>query len=255
MVGRRIAIFDLDDTLVDTSDVYWRSRAEFLDLMERAGFDRDLALEEFESIDGQNIVKHGYAPERYEVSMLATYAELCRVAGKKSDQAIVEDVQCAGRIVQTASPALIAGAIELLDGVRNEGMRIALVTRGVDKVQRQKVAVHKLRGHFDKIEVVAREKAGLFSRLIAEAGASPSDCWVIGDSVKSDINPGIEAGANCILYLYSHHSYHWRQKYGVQPRGSFYIARSLYEVLEILRAPHLKVRTSTVPERDPKLPV
>jgi putative hydrolase of the HAD superfamily len=252
-VKPRLAIFDLDDTLVDTSDVYWRSRTAFLDVVARAGFERGLALEEFESLDGQNITKYGYIPERYETSMVETYADLCGRAGSECDPATVEAVRRAGRIVQTESPTLIDGAIELLDGVRDEGMRVVLVTRGVDRVQRQKIASHNLRGHFDQIEVVVRDKAELFSRLIAETGAVPADCWVIGDSVRSDINPGIQAGANCILYLYTHHSYHWRQEYGVQPQGSFYVARTLHEVLETLRSPHLKVPALTVPERDPNL--
>lgn len=246
---RRLAIFDLDDTLVDTSDVYWRSRTAFLDVMEQAGFHRDSVLEDFEAIDGMNIITYGYVPERYERSMIATYSDLCGRREVACDPSTLDAVRRAGRIVQTESPALIPGAIELLDGARNEGMQVILVTRGVDEVQRRKITSHRLRGHFDRIEVVNGKNAEMFRRLIADMRVSPSDCWIIGDSVRSDINPGIDAGANCILYMYTHHSYYWRQEYGDVPRGHFYIARSLVEVLAILRDPRRSVRVATVPER------
>lgn len=67
--------------------------------------------------------------------------------------------------------------------------------------------------------------------------AEPSDCWVIGDSIKSDINPAIELGIGPILYLYSHHTYFWRQEYGALARGEFYLAKSLSEVQAILSNP------------------
>ena len=211
-------------------------------------------VEDFESIDGENIARYGYVPERYEKSMVTTYEDLCLRREVARDPHTTDAVRRAGAIVQTEFPALIPGAIQLLDGARAEGMKIVLVTRGVDQVQRRKITSHQLRGHFDRVEVVEGKTAALFRRLIAEMHVPPSECWIIGDSVRSDINPGIEAGANCILYLYTHHSYYWRQEYGDAPRGSFYLARTLLEALEILRNPHVTARVSRVPERDPDLP-
>lgn len=251
---RRLAIFDLDDTLIDTSDVYWRSRTTFLNTMERAGFERNTVLEDFESIDASNINVYGYVPERYEISMVATYADLCRSRGIELAPHVVESVRRAAKIVQSEPPALIPGAVQLLDGARAEGLDVVLVTRGVDEVQRRKITEHQLGGHFDRIEVVSKKDAALFRHFIAEAHISPSNCWIIGDSVRSDINPGIEAGANCILYLYTHHSYYWRQEYGDIPLGKFYIAHSLFEALEILRDPHVSSPVAKVPERNPDLP-
>lgn len=75
------------------------------------------------------------------------------------------------------------------------------------------------------------------AQLIQEQGFSPSSAWIIGDSVKSDINPGIGAGAKCILYLYTHDEYQWIQEYGVKPVGPFYLATTLHEVRRILESP------------------
>lgn len=154
----------------------------------------------------------------------------------------------------------LAGESALLRALQDHMDRtrahVALVFHRFIEAQPAPVMItsHQLRGHFDRVEVVEGKTAALFRRLIAEMHVPPSECWIIGDSVRSDINPGIEAGANCILYLYTHHSYYWRQEYGDAPRGSFYLARTLLEALEILRNPHVAARISRVPERDPDLP-
>ncbi len=59
---------------------------------------------------------------------------------------------------------------------------------------------------------------------------SPEKTWIIGDSIKSDINPGVETGANCFLYVYHHHKYSWLQEYGCTPIGPFYKVKSLAEI-------------------------
>ncbi len=51
-----------------------------------------------------------------------------------------------------------------------------------------------------------------FKNAIELAGVRPEDTWVIGDSVKSDINPGIAAKARCILFQYHHPHYRWTQE-------------------------------------------
>src|SRR5882762_8070161 len=243
---KRLAIFDLDDTLVDTSHIYWESRSAFLQCLAENGFDREEVLEYFEEIDGGHIAQYGYVPERYEKSMFVAYRGLCERAKLVPDEQLASCIRDAGRIVQQKMPDLIGGAIELLDGARALGMRVVLVTRGVESVQQSKIRAHDLAHHFDRVEIVQAKDAALFRRVMIESGFSEADTWIIGDSVRSDINPGVQAGANCILYLYTHHSYYWRQEYGVTPLGAFYIAQDLKDVLPILCNPKSGQRVNAV---------
>jgi putative hydrolase of the HAD superfamily len=250
----RVAIFDLDDTLVDTSHVYWLSRTAFLDCVSQAGFDRELALASFEDIDSKNIVEHGYLPERYERSMLDTYRLLCERQARDLDAKVLAAIRLAGSIVREQVPSLIPAAIELVEGARALGYFVVLLTRGVRDVQQRKLHMHNLAAHFEMVEIVAKKDAKTLKRVMDEIGVSGPSCWVIGDSIKSDINPAIEAGANGILYLYTHHAYYWRQEYGVEPLGQFYLAHDLPEVLRILTSPSVAPLTRTLPAWDPLLP-
>jgi putative hydrolase of the HAD superfamily len=250
----RAAIFDLDDTLVDTSHIYWLSRSAFLDCMAQAGFDRDVSLAAFEDIDAKNILEYGYVPERYGHSMLTAYSELCAQLGAEVLPRMVEQIQRAGEMVRDNVPALIPGAIELVEGARALGYFVVLLTRGVYQVQQKKLELRDLARHFERVEIVAKKNADSFKEIIKSIGIRAADCWVIGDSVRSDINPAIQAGANGILYLYTHHSYYWRQEYGVEPLGEFHLARDLREVLRILESPSEVPRITVLPGRDPALP-
>jgi putative hydrolase of the HAD superfamily len=255
MSEQRLAIFDLDDTLVDTSHVYWVSRSAFLDVMVREGFDKELALAEFETTDSRHILEDGYVPERYERSMKATYEELCRRAERSPNVLATEQIEAAGKIIVNSVPELIPGAVELLDSARALGYLVVLITRGIETVQRAKLAFHDLSKHFEIVKIVSMKSSETFNALINESKVKPSNAWVIGDSVRSDINPAIKAGANGILYLYTHPSYYWQQEYGVEPIGSFRIANSLPQVLHILSSPSEVPVVSQLPSRNPLLPI
>jgi len=95
---------------------------------------------------------------------------------------------------------------------------------------------------FEKLVFGGRKS--LYPTAVARSGAlvrdqnfTPNSTWAVGDSIKSDIDPGLEAGTNCILYLYTHGVYQWVQEYGVQPIGPFYLANSLPQIRAILECP------------------
>ncbi|MDO9405339.1 MAG: HAD family hydrolase [Polaromonas sp.] len=255
MTRRKIAIFDLDDTLIDTSHVYWTSRTVFIDLLVAEGLERELILTTFEGIDGKHIIQYGYVPERYERSMVATYSHLCVKRNIRPKTRVINEIRLAARIVQEQVPELIAGALQVLAGAKALGYVMVLVTRGINVVQNKKLSFHGLVKYFDYVNIVPKKSAVTFAEVIRELDAEPEDAWVIGDSIKSDINPAIETGANAILYLYTHHSYYWQQEYGVQPAGFFRLARNLSEVLSILENSSHAPLILQVPLRDPTLPI
>lgn len=229
-------IFDLDDTLVDTSDVYYRARTCFLDVLRRVGIAPNLALKRFEEIESSHIAEYGFAPERYGKSMQVTYDMLARECGLSAREDIKKRLEECGRIVIEECPQLIDGALEVLDWA-SKRYEMCLVTRGIADLQLRKTARVGISQYFKRIEVVAQKDADVLRRIIEKEGSAPSATWVIGDSIKSDINPAVEVGARCILYLYTHASYHWQQEYGDIPKGPFYVAKTLPEIRDIIEAP------------------
>ena len=105
----QLIIFDLDDTLVDTSHVYWVARTQFIDLLTGYGLDPMFVLEEFEEIDDANIRAHGFIPERYALTMLDTYQRLVHKGMIFQSTGLEDDIRECGRIVFDHLPELIDG--------------------------------------------------------------------------------------------------------------------------------------------------
>lgn len=250
----KLAIFDLDDTLIDTSHVYWLSRSKFVEVLVLQGFDEADVLAMFEKNDTLHIAEYGFVPERYLKTMEVTYLEICRINNILANESVMLSIRDAGEIVQKTVPNLLAGAVNLLRGVRDLGFKVHLLTRGVESVQRRKIEFHGMAKYFEGIDIVSKKDVDTFLGAMKKYNVLPHNCWVVGDSVKSDMNPAYSAGANCILYLYSHHSYYWQQEYGVKPLGEFFMVKDLPEVLEVFKNPLVRDKVSDVPSRDSSLP-
>jgi len=233
---QKLLIFDLDDTLLDTSDLYWRARTAFVEKVAKEGFDNQLIIDEFEKIDTKNTQEFGFSPHRYGKSMTETYLLLCSRFNHKVQQktlTFLNDV--CSRIVVDTVPEILEGAIELLEWAYRK-FYLVVLTRGEVNVQHRKLQESKLIKYFGEIYVVPYKNLQVFQYTLAKTGFEPQKTWVIGDSIKSDINPGILVGAKCILYNYKHHSYSWIQEHDSEPIGKFYKVNKLMEIKSLLES-------------------
>ncbi len=244
MSQRELIIFDLDDTLVDTSHVYWIAREGFINTLMKSGkVDSAYVLELFESIDEKNMKKMGFVPERYGHTMQEAYEFLVEEGRVLRDPQIEYEIRAHGQIVLNQLPDLIEGARQLLVWA-SKRFNLVLMTRGVEPLQKRKIIYSEIAQYFNDIRIVSQKDASHFKEVISDAGAVPENTWVIGDSIRSDINPAIEAGTKAILFQYTHHSYYWRQEYGVVPIDSFFRINNLMEAIPILENPSAVKKTT-----------
>lgn len=229
----KLVIFDLDDTLIDTSQVFHESRSGFATIMEERGIPSDVAIEVFEEIDGENFAKYGVSPMRYGASMKLACERLLGIPDRSTYQNLATKIDACAAILTFVYPRIIAGAIELLTWCKPR-FKLALMTRGFDELQNAKIEAAGIRAFFETIRVVPKKGEAEFASLIAELNYSPQDTWIVGDSIKSDINPGLVIGAKCIWYEYKHPHYHWQQEHTDTATGPHFHASSLNEVRQIL---------------------
>jgi len=125
----RTLIFDLDDTLLRTSDVYARAVNDFLQLMVAEGFGRREALSAFEVRESRNIDTEGYDPRRYQLSMREAYETLCKGrAGHPKDGTKATICDIARRVTETV-PNLVLGAQSVLRDLERD-YDLLLLPRG-----------------------------------------------------------------------------------------------------------------------------
>lgn len=232
----QLVIFDLDDTLVDTSDVYFRARAEFIGKLVHLKIEREIIVDLFEHVDTDHIQRLGLNPDRYLKTMEATYRQLAAQQGVSPEEDVLHSIQRCGEMIRTVLPEPIEGARELLAWAADHFV-LALVTRGEEQLQRRKIDRLGFTRYFQCVKVVEGKDCAALLDVLASTDFENSKTWVVGDSIRSDINPGIEAGLRCILYHYRHDQYQWTQEYGAKAIGAFYLVERLDAVRSVLENP------------------
>jgi len=103
------------------------------------------------------------------------------------------------RIVEIGR-ATLQHPVELLPGIREAVERIArdheivLITKGDLFHQEAKIALSGLADVFHRIEVVSEKDEATYARVLRELGVAPVAFAMVGNSLRSDIEPVLALG-------------------------------------------------------------
>lgn len=206
MVGcTQVIVFDLDDTLILTQELYDAAKRRFATLMELEGFDGDVAIQELDEIDKENVRLLGFSRQRFPKSMYETYIRLCKSKGQQVKTKIAETVLSIGRSVTDRVPRLMDGAQEVLSQLNEMGYCLYLYTVGDKEIQRRKIANTDLARFFKGIYFVSngdyrvklKDEESL-RKFLRRYDLNPETTWMVGNSLRSDVNPALALGLPCI---------------------------------------------------------
>lgn len=225
-------IWDFDDTLVETAVFFETARERFARLMVSLGFPLDEVLEKLNLLDIENVrLCGGFLKECFPRAMAQTYDYFCRVKGIVPNPAVRKSAEEIGWWVFDQRPEPVSGACDILDGLSFGGRyELILATKGDPEIQWQRIEDSGLKKYFKKVYVL-KDKTKLEYELIARwHGFDPGCSWVVGNSIKSDINPGIMSGYNCI-YIPNRYTWSYEME---EPLGKYITLETLNMVPELL---------------------
>jgi putative hydrolase of the HAD superfamily len=205
----KLLIFDLDDTLLDTSGLFFDIKARFFLRLQLRGYKAQDIVRTFDEIDAKNILRYGYVSERSLVTMRETMESLYWNSGRHFKRG---DLETLVRIVSpclSQAPSLLPGAKRLLAWCHKH-YRLALLTRGSLSLQSVKVASHRLGGYFDVVRVVPHKDRKVFEDILRLHKCKPENALSVGDSPRFDILPAMDAGMNAIYAKYPWPDRQWK---------------------------------------------
>ncbi|WP_158818280.1 HAD family hydrolase [Methylocapsa sp. S129] len=182
--------FDADDTLWRHQDFYERAEARFAALLAGHGSAEDILLK-LREVERRNLPLYGFGVKGFTLSMIETAVE---ATGGQASAALTGEILSAGR-------ELLRHPIEILPHVREAlgrlagAYRLILVTKGDLLDQERKLEESGLASFFDAVEIVSDKKASTYARVFARHADGPERAMMVGNSLKSDVIPAIEAGA------------------------------------------------------------
>lgn len=232
MKEKRGCILDFDDTLVETTIYYDKAKELFAEKMALLGFPIKEALDILNQFDISNVLEcGGFHKECFPKALVQTYEHYCR----KHDVAVcsltskwMEEV---GWWVYDQPVDLIEGVEETLDILSGE-IPLFLATKGDEEIQMARINQSGLAKYFNKIYIVP-DKTHEEYRVIAEDNTLDTRVsWVVGNSMKGDINPGLRSGFNCI-HVFHRNTWDFEEE---DPIAEHYSVKSIKEIPAVILA-------------------
>lgn len=223
-------IFDFDDTLVYTNAVYDQLRQVLFAEMDRLGLGfREEWADYLNQADLDNIAAAGrLSCECFPLAMRATGEHFAaRSQVRLADGAGDRFEEIGWRIYQI-KPRLMEGAAELLDRLQGR-FPLHLLTVADSHTQQPRIEASGLMPYFDKISIVQEKTPDLFRFILAEQGWQAERVWMVGNSMRSDVNPALAAGLNVAFLTVSAWAYD-----DAQPVGHFHTIDRLADFMELI---------------------
>lgn len=226
-----LVVFDGDDTLWSTEPLYDAARTAARRLVERNGFDGALWEATEREIDVANVALLGMSPQRFPTSCVQA---LKVVADGDVDPAMERDVWSAAFAVFNRRAPLLPATENVLALVATDYIA-TLLTKGDLEVQSRRVEQSGLRSYFKHIEVVLEKTTATFASMAERFSLPPSAAVSVGNSLRSDILPAVQAGMGAIWV--DAHVWEWERASlvtGSLP-STVWVANSLADVPQTLK--------------------
>ncbi len=184
------AIFiDMDDTLIGTTALYEAAKDAFDAYLAPYGVSRDELERIYDQAERDLFAVHGYSRARFPASFEQTLKHFIPDA---TPDMIAEVRGFGEKVFDTQAPLLpgVDQAMELLFAK----YPVYLVTQGDKSVQEDRIAQLPFRDRFAGVFIIDQKSTETFENLAAQLGYAPDDIAMVGDSLKSDVNPAAAAG-------------------------------------------------------------
>lgn len=182
--------FDADDTLWHTERVFRLTEERFASLL--ADYtDKDQLSERLLAAERRNVLHYGYGSKAFTLSMIETAIE---VTDRKVPADVIAELLEAGRDMLDHPVEPLPHVVDTLKAVAGDHT-LVLITKGDLFDQERKVTASGLDVFFDAIEIVSEKTEETYRTLFARHGSGPGEAMMIGNSLKSDILPALDAGA------------------------------------------------------------
>ena len=181
--------FDADDTLWHNERFFRDAQARFFELLSDF-IDAEDLNQRLLRVERANVARYGFGIKGFMLSMVETALEV-------SDRKVTGDVLA--EIIEMGQE-MLAHPIELLPGAEEAVHRLGadfhllVITKGDLLHQEQKLAQSGLRDLFDGVEIVSDKSSQTYGRIFSERDVAADRAMMIGNSLKSDVNPVLDVG-------------------------------------------------------------
>lgn len=187
--GKNYVLFiDVDGTLVACEPLFVRARENFVFLMTSLGFEAEAARLMIQEVDLKNARAVGFERDRFPMSMVEAYRELCKKYKPDTvpETPVIELCNDIGQSPFFQAPQVFVNALPVLERA-SEYFLLVAVTMGNREAQEHKIYQAGFGGLFDELIITPNDnKPECVREAIIDMNVDPNQSAFIGNSLRSD---------------------------------------------------------------------
>ncbi|XP_063161699.1 N-acylneuraminate-9-phosphatase [Candoia aspera] len=235
--GTKAVFFDLDNTLIDTAAAGRRAIAEVIKTLQSKYHcterEADVICDKVQA----KLLKECYDPSKIPITNLRIQhweGAIKEVKGGPANQKLARECYFLWKTTRLQHLTLAEETRRILSDLRKV-VRLLLLTNGDTETQREKIEACACQEFFDAIVVGGEQKEekpapSIFLHCCELLGVQPEDCVMVGDSLDTDIQGGLNAGLKATI---------WINKTGTVPKETSPVPH--YTISSLLDLPGLLV--------------
>lgn len=201
--------FDADDTLWQNEQFFRLTERHFAELLAEHGEQEQLMARLLDT-EKRNLGTYGFGIKGFTLSMIETAIE---VTEGRVPARVIEQILAAGREMLSHPIETLPHVHDTLEALAGR-YRLVLITKGDLFDQERKLAQSGLGDFFDAVEIVSDKSRPTYERIFARHGDGAARSMMVGNSLKSDVVPTIEAGS---WGVYIPHDLTWAYEHVDEP--------------------------------------
>lgn len=187
----KVIAFDADDTLWSNEPFFQEVERKYTELLSDYGSAKEISAELFKT-EMSNLECLGYGAKAFTISMVET---ALRVSNQTITAEKIQQIVLLGKSLLEMPIELLSGVEDTLKALKEQGCyRLVVATKGDLLDQERKLKRSGLTPYFDHIEIMSDKTEKEYNRLLRVLQVAPEKFLMIGNSLKSDIQPVLAIG-------------------------------------------------------------
>lgn len=187
----KVIAFDADDTLWNNEPFFQEVERQYRNLLKPYGTADDISAALFQT-EMNNLTYLGYGAKAFTISMVETALQ---VSQRSVSAEVIGQIIDLGKSLLQMPIELLPEVKETLRELKEKGdYKLVVATKGDLLDQENKLERSGLAPFFDHIEVMSDKTEKEYRRLLNILQIAPSEFLMVGNSLKSDIQPVLSLG-------------------------------------------------------------
>lgn len=237
-MNNQTIFFNLDDTLIHCNKYFGIVIEQFIKRIESLfpHLTSDLIRHKQVEIDLASVAINGLTTEHFPHSFVDTYKYFSEEFSMELNDDVIVELYNLGNSVFQMPVEPLPHMYETLEKLKFKGYNMYLHTGGDEANQYRKITQLQLATFFDnRIFVSIHKDTAALKNIVTKMGFDLSNTWMVGNSLRTDVIPGLEVGLN-VIYIPAEEEWEFNVvNVDIEPSGAYMTLKSLAEVPDAIQ--------------------